>query len=214
MELGINGLLGLGFPGKRASNVDGAIREKYGDSATWGQPWIHNVFASNTTTPNFIAFDLARSDDLEDITGGTFDIGVYDPRYVAIQNAPKLPVFPPGEHSWQTLLDGIKVAGKDIPLVSGVTGAPKGKAVTVLDTGAPTSLFPNKMVNAIYESVPEAVYDSRLGWILPCYATTVVEFFFAYVPVHVYNSNTYSLEQRAKLPDAPARLEYADNTYD
>jgi saccharopepsin len=178
-EYGIDGLLGLGFNGTQASNIDRKIRTTYGATATWGQPFLTNVFAQNTSSPNFIAIDLARTDDLEDTSGGSFDIGEYDSRYVAIQEAPKLPQFPAGSDSWQTLLDGIQVNGKDITMTSGVRGAPNGKAVAALDTGTPTSAFTTKVVNQIYGSVTGAVFISNdYGWALPCNATPDVEFSF------------------------------------
>ena len=181
-EYGIDGLLGLGFNGTRASNIDGTIRSTYGATATWGQPFLSNVFAQNTSSPNFIAIDLARTDDLEDTSGGSFDIGEYDSRYVAIENAPKLPQFPAGSDSWQTLLDGITVDGKDITITSGVQGAPNGKAVAALDTGTPTSFFTTKVVNQIYRSVAGAVHAPQdYVWILPCNAAPDVEFSFGYV---------------------------------
>ena len=181
-EYGINGLLGLGFNGTRASNIDRTIRGTYGPTATWGGPFLSNVFAQNTSSPNFIAIDLARTEDLEDTSGGSFDIGEYDARYVAIQNAPKLPQFPPGSDSWQTLLDGITVNGKNIAVTSGVKGVPKGKTVAALDTGTPTSAFTTNVVNQIYGSVVGAVNAPHdYGWILPCNATPNIEFSFGYV---------------------------------
>ena len=181
-DYGIDGLLGLGFNGTGASNIDRTIRDTYGPTATWGGPFLSNVFAQNTSSPNFIAIELSRTDDLEDTSGGSFDIGEYDARYAAVEHAPKLPQFPPGSDSWQTLLDGIRVNGKDITITSGVRGAPKGKAVSALDTGTPTSAFTTTVVNQIYGSVAGAVFVSQdYGWVLPCNATPDVEFSFGYV---------------------------------
>ena len=96
LELGIYGLLGLSFNVASASPINAAVHAVYGPEATWGKSVLDNIFEQHPDEPNFIAIDLARTDDLEDTSGGSFGIGEYDSRYLAVKNAPKLAQFPKG----------------------------------------------------------------------------------------------------------------------
>ncbi|KAM6491445.1 Aspartic peptidase domain containing protein [Amanita muscaria] len=177
-ELGINGVLGLGFP--QVSDISATIHANYGADATWGQPFLTNVF-QNAPIPNFIAIRLGRTENLEDTSGGSFDIAEYDLRYSSVQNAPELAVYSQGYQSWQTLLDGIRVNKTRIPIMSNQLTVPSSKAIAVLDTGASVSTFTRDVVKAIYSKVSGAVNDAYkygYGWILPCNATIDVEFSF------------------------------------
>jgi len=171
-DLKIDGLLGLSFDVDLASPINQAIKSKYGPSADWGKSVLKSIFDQDPSKPNFIAFDLARTDDLEDTQGGSFGIGEYDTKWAAIANSPKLPQFPEGGSRWTTLLEGISVDGTSIPVVSTIKGVPSGKAIALLDTGDPTSIFPVAIFDAIYSHIPGAVkYAAESVWILPCNTT-------------------------------------------
>ncbi|KIM38854.1 hypothetical protein M413DRAFT_447551 [Hebeloma cylindrosporum] len=180
-EEGIYGLMGLSFDFSTASPINRKIKALYGNDATWGRSVLQTIFAQNASEPNFIAIDLARTDDLEDTGGGSLLIGAYDDKYAAVAQQPKLPQYPKGGDRWTTLLEGISVGGKAVAVQSTIPGVPAGSAQALLDTGDPSSIFPVSIHDAIYSSIPgAALYSDDTGrtWIIPCNTTTEVELQF------------------------------------
>ena len=178
-DLGIFGLLGLGFNDPLASPMTRKIFSIYGPTADWGDSLLANIFEQNPSGPNLIALDLQRTVDLEETDGGSFTIGEVLDKYAAVLNAPKLPQYPPGRGRWTTLLDSLKVDGKALDLESKVEGTPSGKIVALLDTGNPTAEIPSKLFNDIYSAIPGAVYENgSQSWVVPCKTTSIVEFEF------------------------------------
>ena len=180
-ELGVYGLFGLGFDLTSASRVKAAVQNLYGNSTTWGNSVLYNIFDQNPSQPNVIAMRLSRTDDLEDTKGGSFTIGEYDPDYANVTNSPKLAQYPEDGYRWTTLLEGIYIDGKSIPLTSMIKGVPAGRLLPLLDTGTPTAWFPAPLWNSIYSSIPGAVKYSEDLWLVPCNTTTIVELEFGYV---------------------------------
>jgi len=180
-ELGVYGLLGLGFDLTSASLVKAIVQQKYGNSTTWGNSVLYNIFDQNPCQPDVIAMRLSRTDDLEDTKGGSFTIGEYDPDYTDVTKSPKLAQYPEGGSRWTTLLEGICVDGKSIPLTSAIEGVPAGRVQPMLDTGVPTALFLAPLWDAIYSSIPGAVKYNKNYWLVPCNTTTVVQLEFGYV---------------------------------
>jgi len=177
-ELGIYGLLGLSFDFSTASPINRKIKSLYGADATWGRSVLKNIFAQNASQPNFIAIDLTRTDDLEDTNGGSLLIGEYDDKYAGVAEKLKLPQYPKGGDRWTILLEGISVDGKAVAVQSTIADVPAGSAQALLDTGAPTAVFPVAIHDAIYSSVPGAAsYSDDTGrvWFIPCNTTTHVE---------------------------------------
>ena len=174
-------MLGLSFDVASASPINAAIKRRYGASATWGQGFLQNIFQAHPDQPNFIAIDLARTDDLEDTAGGSFGIGEYEDKWESIANSPKLAQWPKGGDRWTTLLEGVKVDGVTVPLNSTIRGVPRGSMLALLDTGDPTDIMPSWLRDAIYSKIPGAVpYTDKDGkvWIVPCNATASVSFQF------------------------------------
>lgn len=184
-NIGIYGLFGLGFNDPKASVISENVQAAYGPDATWGNSVLTNIFSQNTSTPNFIAIDLARSEDYEEIDGGAFTIGEYDPEYAAVANSPKVPVFPADSTRWSILLEDITVNGQSISLdgyANPKGGSPSGKLNALLDTGAPTVGLPRKVIAAIYGAIEGSEYDSSIDlWLVPCKATVDLEVTFGYV---------------------------------
>ncbi|KAG6844198.1 hypothetical protein H0H87_008984 [Tephrocybe sp. NHM501043] len=176
-ELGINGLFGLSFDQPDASPINHAIQTAYGATATWGASVLKNIFAQNASQPNFIAVDLARTQDLESTAGGSFNIGEYEPTYASVVSAPKIPIYPPNASRWTGLLDGITINNATVELgKSVIADTPKGKAVALFDTGSPGGVFSNAIMREIYSRIEGAAFDDVLSmWIIPCTATPEVE---------------------------------------
>ena len=144
-----DGLLGLSFDVGTSSPITAGVKEKYGSAATWGQSVLHNIFDQHPTAPNFMGVSLSRTDDLEDTSGGSFSIGEYDPTFAAIATEPQLPQFPVGGDRWTTLLEGIIVGGRSIPVTSTMDNVPAGHGVALLDTGDPAAMFPTAVWDGI-----------------------------------------------------------------
>ena len=79
-------------------------------------------------------------------------LGEIETEYSSVLAQPALPVFPNATvRRWNVVLDAISVNGVGIPIKSSVRGAPKYKAIALLDTGTSIVRGPRNAVNAIYE---------------------------------------------------------------
>jgi len=72
MGYGAQGIAGLGF--NRLSSIDLVINET---QQSTGRSLLFNLFETNPTEPNFIAFALQRNSDKSDEIEGSFSIGEY-----------------------------------------------------------------------------------------------------------------------------------------
>jgi saccharopepsin len=191
-ELGIYGLLGLSFDFGNASRINAAIKRNYGNSSTWGQSVLHNIFDQHPNQPNFIAISLSRTDDLEDTVGGSFYISEYDPTYASVAEEPQLPQFPEGGTRWTALLESILIDGSSVPVTSTIENVPPGRGVALLDTGTPSGVLPTAVWDGIYSSIPGAVKYSgseESVWFIPCNTTSILELGFGYVPLPISRSS-------------------------
>lgn len=179
-DLGIFGLIGLGFSTNDSSTVAASIQEDY-NNITLGQSTLANIFSQNKSLPNFITVALGRSGDLEDTSDGAFTISEVSEGYEDILNTTKLEriqVTDAGT-SWAVLLDSMTVNGKQVPLKSVISGLDKGQAIAVLDTGTALAGVPKYVQTAMYSVMPHAQYDDEVeGWVMPCNATADVRFVF------------------------------------
>ncbi|KAJ2928438.1 hypothetical protein H1R20_g8656, partial [Candolleomyces eurysporus] len=189
-EYGVDGLLGLGFSSAIVSPINQAVKGQWGQNATLGSTVLTNIFSQDgRNESNFIAFDLSRTDDLEDTDGGSFSIGEYADQWKAVAQAPKLYQYPQGGYWWTTLLDGITVGGTPLSLSSLLRGVPEGRLIAFIDTGDPAAVLQRNLANDLYSYIPGAATfsqgDSRV-WIIPCNTTTIVEFTFGgqRIPIH------------------------------
>ena len=180
-NLSVYGIFGLSFDFVTSSPINFEVKARYGNTTTWGQSVLRNIFDQHPSQPNFISLYLSRTGDLEDTQGGSFFIGEYDPKFADVARSPKLPQYPDGGDRWTTLLEGIYVDGKPISIASSIRNIPAGHAQALLDTGDPVARFPTAIWNAIYSLVPGAAKyaDSNYTlWIIPCNTTTIVELAF------------------------------------
>jgi saccharopepsin len=148
-------------------------------NATWAASPLKNILDSDPGRPNFVAIDLARTDDLEGTTGGSFAIGEYDEQWRDIANATKLTQFPKGADRWTTVLGGILVDGNRVNVTGRLVRG--GGIATLLDTGDPSGVLPERIRDGIYSRIPGAVsivQRNAKSWIVPCNSTAIVEFEF------------------------------------
>ncbi|KAF7367158.1 Six-hairpin glycosidase [Mycena sanguinolenta] len=164
LDQGLFGLLGLGFDVNGGSEIDTAVRNKDGPEATWGQSVLSNIFAQNPDSSNFMGIALSRSGDQEGSADGSLTIAEYDPDYESVQNSPRLSQTPAGSGVWSVVMDSFKVGGNPIAWSSTVAGAPAGKTIALLDTGTTNILMPEGQIDAIYSTIPGAVFtiDSNI----------------------------------------------------
>lgn len=170
--------MGLGFTALNdMSRINDLLTKTSNEYTLEGQNPIENIFSQNPSTSNFITVLLGRDDDLDGVTDGTFTVSEIIPGLENITSTPKLVREGPGAGRWTALLDSLSVNGKDIPLNSSISGIPNGKSLASLDTGFTTSPVPPFMMNAIYSSMPGAIFSKAYDqWVVPCNSTADVRF--------------------------------------
>ncbi|KAJ6534276.1 aspartic peptidase domain-containing protein [Mycena capillaripes] len=178
VDLGLDGLIGLSFDSKGVSPITDTVAA-LGMDPNLGKPFLFNIFDQTPTKNNFIGISLSRTDDLEGSARASFGINEVDPSYATASKAPSVPLFPGDNGVWSILLDGISVDGVNIPLPpSNVPKTPAGKAVVVLDTGTPTAMLPQQLLDGIYSRIPGAkLVKDETGasvWSIPCSTTSSV----------------------------------------
>ncbi|KAH9893132.1 aspartic peptidase domain-containing protein [Epithele typhae] len=180
-----DGILGMAFD---ASVIYSVVQENWGTEAAnaLARSPITNLFALDPTTPNFFDVQLARamSPDSNNVAEGVFLISEHDDAFQNITSAPMLRSLT-SQH-WSLAMDSMTANGTPFAFnASRVPGVPTGKVAAVLDTGFSLPQIPIAAVNAIYESVPGAVY-SEPYWVVPCDAAPTVVFTFGGqdIPVH------------------------------
>ncbi|TDL18812.1 acid protease [Rickenella mellea] len=178
---GDTGLLGVGPPS--LSSIAATLQ----NSTFNGTTLIQNIFAANPSEPNFITFQLSRSEATGVTSGGTFTIGEVNSTLSGISNAPKLNVV--SKDRWVVFMDGIIVDGKNVTGNSqlSVTGQGPTQTLANLDTGTSLAQIPKLYADAIYSGVPGAQYDASSGlYNVPCDAKIDLSFVFSGIayPVH------------------------------
>lgn len=163
------------------SPVRAAIAEAWGSQAadTLANTPMPALFAQDTNLSQNFDVQLARASELDTSAPGVFIIGTHDPDFQSVASAPQLQVVTI-DH-WSLVMDGMKVNGKEFIFdISRVEGVPAGKVAAALDTGFSLPPLPPAAVDAIYSSIPGAVYvQSQQQWFVPCDASTNLSFVFA-----------------------------------
>src|ERR1700761_3789613 len=184
---GISGIIGLGPP--KSSTLLSLI----GDST--GDPFISNVFAQNSSIPNFISFILQRSESISQAPTAKFTIGEYITGQEAIADQPKnaVQLLPASSNSsrqhWSIQIDDIRGPdNQSIPFQSTIPHPNiNNKPVAVLDSGNSFSQVPSAITDAFYGRVNGASFDYVENmWSVPCDQELNVSFVIAGViyPLH------------------------------
>jgi saccharopepsin len=166
MSYGAQGIAGLGF--NRLSSIDLVINET---QQSTGRSLLFNLFETNPTEPNFIAFALQRNSDTTDDVEGSFSIGELEPKYAHVSGNERIPTWPiSNPYRWNLLLDAVIVNDTITVPTTNVVGAPSNKAVVLMDSGSSYTYAPKEICDAIYSGVPGASYDASIGgyWRVPC----------------------------------------------
>jgi hypothetical protein len=178
------GLAGLSFDTLSQINnaVVNATRE------TWGRSLMSNVFLSDPSTPNHIAFFLDRNDDLNDTDTGYFDIGTYAPGCEQVSNHPKLDVFSGFDSQvlqWNLLVHALSINAKKQHLKTsikadkevGLTNVPpEGTVSALMDTGTSSALIPEHAFHELYKAMGGVLIKGAPVYVVPCLAEANVEF--------------------------------------
>ncbi|QRV98205.1 aspartyl protease [Ceratobasidium sp. AG-Ba] len=187
-----NGLLGLGFDtlSQIANTVNGATAGQ-----TWGRTILSNIFISDPTTPNHIAFRLDRTDDGNTTDVGAFDVGTFASGLEAINNTAEIPIFSSSSQAnlyWNVLVDGVTLNGKAQTLKSTVNGGtqtpPAGKVSAVLDTGYSLPQLSPDLAHAIYTAMGGTLVEdgTNTTYAVPCMAEAQLAFSIGghTIPIH------------------------------
>ncbi|RDX50082.1 acid protease [Lentinus brumalis] len=207
------GIMGMAFDN---TDIYQKIQSAWGTDAanSLARAPITNIFAQDPTLPNNFDVQLGRTSELEDIADGVFVISDHGEGFENVTKTPQLPRVAP-DH-WSIVMDAMLVNGKSFAFnKSRISGVPSGKVVAALDTGFSFPPIPGAAVDAIYSSIPGALFDPYSSfWLVPCDASTNLTFVFAgqEFPVHPIDltyPNTIELEVNGTLTNVTACI----NTY-
>ena len=143
---------------------------------------LSSLFASDPDLPRSFDIKLDRSSETDVGAGGTIVFAAYLPGYEAVADAPKLSRVgdSDGSQHRSVAMDGMLINGESFSFnQSDIPGAPDGHIVAALDSGSSFPGLPPAAVDAIYSSIPGAIYHTNVGaWLIPCDASTNVTFVF------------------------------------
>lgn len=172
------GIMGMAFDN---TDIYQKIQSAWGTDAanSLARAPITNIFAQDPTLPNNFDVQLGRTSELEDIADGVFVISDHGEGFESVTKAPQLPRVAP-DH-WSIVMDAMLVNGKSFAFnKSRISGVPSGKVVAALDTGYSFPPIPGAAVDAIYSTIPGALFDPYSSfWLVPCDASTNLTFVFA-----------------------------------
>ncbi|CAE6412342.1 unnamed protein product [Rhizoctonia solani] len=186
-----NGLLGLGFD--TLSSIAGTVSQK--TQQNWGRTLLSNIFASDPTTPNHVAFRLDRHEDGNSTDVGAFDVGTFAAGFEAVNNTAEIPIFSSSAQQklyWNVLVDGVTLNGKAQTLTSTVNGGtqtpPAGKVSAVLDTGYSLPQLSPELAHSIYSAMGGVLVDdgTNTTYAVPCMAEAQLVFSIGghTIPIH------------------------------
>ncbi|EIW74698.1 acid protease [Coniophora puteana RWD-64-598 SS2] len=194
---GVDGLIGLG------PALGSEIRNAAGNKEQ-ADPPLDRIFKMDSSTDNFIAILLNRSDDPDEPFPGDLSIAEVLTSHKAILDAPKHDIavtddFKDQPLHWQTYLDENGIKGPDgtfIPLTSQVKDSKHPKNATVVfDTGFTFPQVTSDVAEALYKPVQGSALKNVSGlgevWTLPCDADFEASFYFGGVefPIHPLDLN-------------------------
>ncbi|CAE6475651.1 unnamed protein product [Rhizoctonia solani] len=186
-----NGLLGLGFD--TLSSIANTVAQN--TQQNWGRTLLSNIFISDPTTPNHVAFRLDRHDDGNNTDVGAFDVGTFAAGFEAVNNTAQIPIFSSNAQQnlyWNVLVDGVTLNGKAQTLKTTVNGGtqapPAGKVSAVLDTGYSLPQLSPELAHAIYSAMGGTLVQDtgNTTYAVPCMAEVQLVFSIGghTIPIH------------------------------
>ncbi|KAM5543337.1 hypothetical protein V8D89_003211 [Ganoderma adspersum] len=183
---GYDGILGMAFD---VGPIHAKVQAEWGPEAADALALspMTALFTQNASLPNNFDIQLSRPEtELSDTADGLFVISSHAAGFENVTGAPKLSRVAPAH--WSVAMDEMLINGQSFSFnKSRVAGAPPGKIVAALDTGSLLSALPPAAVDAIYGSVPGAVYDNVTeAWLVPCDRSPNLTFVFGgqSFPIH------------------------------
>ena len=173
-----DGILGMAFD---MGSIHSTVHDAWGTEAAdhLALSPMTALFAQEPTLPNNFDVQLSRpASELDDTADGLLAISQHIAGYENVVNAPQLPRVAP-QH-WSVAMDGMLINGQTFSFNrSVIEGVPAGKIAAALDTGSSFPTLPSAAIDAIYGSVPGALYDPvSEAWFLPCDSSPNVTFVF------------------------------------
>lgn len=177
MTTTVDGYMGMSFD---VSNIFSTVAQAWGNESaqTLGRSFITNLFAQNTSLPNNFDIQLGRTEQMDEDGAGTFIVSGHSAAFGDVADAPKLPRVV--SDRWAVVMDEMKINGEKFSFnQSSVPGVPEGKVAAVMDSGFSLPPLPPAAVDAIYKSVPGAVFSQTAGgYVIPCNSSTMLSFVF------------------------------------
>ena len=175
---GYDGILGMAFD---MGPIHSKVRDAWGAEAAdpLALSPMTALFAQEPTLPTYFDVQLSRpAAELDDTADGLLAISQHAVGYENVVNAPQLPRVAPVH--WSVAMDGMLINGQTFSFnQSVIEGVPAGKIAAALDTGSSFPTLPPAAIDAIYGSVPGALYDPISEvWLLPCDSSPNVTFVF------------------------------------
>lgn len=186
---GYSGLIGLG------PNAGSVILEEM-DDVDSANTALERLFQQFDHKADFITFLLDRKGDPSPDFTGQMTISEYIQGFEGITKQPKMEIHEvhrllDSDQHWQILTDKdsavIGPDGKVVKVKSIVPRAPKGRLVSVVDTGFTFTQVPRELSDAIYGRVRGAIYDAKNEWwTVPCGQELNISFNFGGInyPIH------------------------------
>ncbi|KAF9967294.1 hypothetical protein BGZ70_010048 [Mortierella alpina] len=143
---GVDGIMGLGLESN--SNMGNARTP------------VINMLLQNQIDQAIVSVWLnkASNQDASLSDGGVFIFGGVDPSLYT-GSITFVPVT--SSKDWQVTVDRIFIGRKELSVSSSASSA-------IVDTGSSYILFPDYLAVAFHRAIPNAQYDNKLGWLIPC----------------------------------------------
>ncbi|KAF9932795.1 hypothetical protein FBU30_007302 [Linnemannia zychae] len=143
---GVDGIMGLGFnSNSEMGNVNTPVT---------------NMILQNQIDQPIVSVWLNKAIDQDASlsNGGQFLFGGVDP---SLYTGPITYVPVTSNKEWQIKIDRLFIGKKELSLSSAASSA-------IVDTGSSYILFPDYLATAFHRAIPNAQYDNKLGWWVPC----------------------------------------------
>jgi len=143
---GIDGILGLGFDSN--SDTKGVVTP------------VTNLITQGQMDQSVVSVWLNKASDQDASlsNGGEFIFGGIDP---SLYTGGITYVDVTSSTDWQISVDRLFIGRKELSLSSAASYA-------IVDTGSSYILFPDYLATAFHRSIPNAQFDPKLGWLIPC----------------------------------------------